>query len=778
METNKYSQSPAPVENKGFINKEQIFPAILRNWYWFILAAILGLGLALGFNKYFHGSYKSTMTLLLKNDPHQSPLNSTLDNLEVKEKTVNIQDEQSVVSAYSLQLRTLQSLDWKTSLYKKMLIGKKDLYKNEPFAVILPQGKDQNRDIPVTIHLLSGGNYTAECDYHFKDADTQRVIRFSERGSFGHPFDNAWFHFTLDSAGYGQLPEEGSEYVLIINDIPQLAMDYQIQLAVKIVAPESNVLTVELKGSSVQRNVDYLNALGETYRKFDLDQKNQSAINTMQFIRSQIAGVADSLQASSNRFTDFRTNNKIVDLSQEGSMILQKEEEVDRQANNLKLKINYYNQLNDHLDSDDDLKSFVAPSIGDPDPDLTALVQKQAQQISLRKTLSLTAQARNPKLIAVNNDIELTQQLIKKTVSSLLSNAQFALKSLEQQKVRTNTRLTDIPQNERAFLDIKRGVDINSQLYNFLLQKRAEAGIALASNSPNAQILDPATPMTTERIGLVPIINLAIGVILGIVLTFGIILLRLFTDKRLRDPAGVQQSLHLSIAGTIPHNKLATDLPVTQFPNSQITESFRNLRANLRLLLKDQTGAMIAVHSATQTEGKSFISANISAILALSNKKVLLIDLDKNPSGPESFTSTIPTKDLSEYLNGKASLTEILSATLVPGLSFIKAGKPDIRLAELMDSPQMEKFVQEARASFDFIIVDNAPIGILSDAKTIAAYADINLFVLRIGFSTKNELTYINRTAEDETIRNMIVVLNDVPVRTGKKKKAGYFTES
>lgn len=775
--TNKFSRSRGSGEPIT-ISKELIFHAIIRNWYWFILAVIIGLGLAMGFNRLVRGSYKSSMTLLIENDPHQSPMNTNLDNLNIKEKTININDEQTIVSAYSLQLKTLQNLNWKTTLYKKLIIGKLDLYKSEPFKVVLPEGKVQWRNTPVTIKMLSGGNYIAECDFKYKEADSQRVVKFSGKGAFQQSFDNQWFHFTLDSTGFGGLPAEGNEYELIINDIAQQAISYQTQLVVKIPAPESNVLTVDLKGPSVQRNVDYLNELGETYRKFGLDQKNQSAINTIQFIRTQIAGVADSLQTSGNRFTKFRTNNKIVDLSQEGSLALQKAEEVGRKENALKLKINYYTELNKHLSSGDELKGFVVPAIGDPDPDLTNLVQKLTQQYSQREALSLTAQAKNPRLIALNNDIDLTQQLIKKSINGILTNAQNELSSLEEQKNQTNARLTGIPQTEREFLDIKRGFDINNQLYNFLLQKRAEAGIALASNNPYVQILDAAAPETTESIGLKPTVNLAIGVLLGVVVTLGLILLRQYTDKRLKDPAGVEQSLLLSTAGVIPRNKFTMDLPVTKYPNSAITESFRNLRANLRLLLKDQPNAVIAVHSMTQAEGKSFIAVNLASILSLSGKKVLLVELDRKSAHLEELVGAGQAKDLSDYLTGAVSFGEIVSNTQVRCLSFIKASKPDIHLAELMDAPPMEKFVKEARASFDYIVVDNPPVGILSDARIIASYAAVNLFVLRIGVSTKKELTDINKTAEEETIPNMIVVLNDAPRRTRPDKKAGYFAES
>jgi len=262
METSTNSRAASSGEYRTF-SKELVLPAILRNWYWFLVAAILGLGLAMVFNKVFHGSYKSSMTLLLQNDPHQSPTNSTLDNLSIKEKPINVQDEQSIVSAYSLQLKTLQNLDWKTSVFKKSIIGKTDLYRIEPFRVTLPEGKEQWKNIPVTIHMGSGGNYTAECDHHYKDLDSERTIKFTEKGSLGKPFDNTWFHFTLLDSSVAGHPVEGNDYILVINDIAQLAIDYQEQLVVKITAPESNVLTVELKGPSLQRNVDYLNALGK-----------------------------------------------------------------------------------------------------------------------------------------------------------------------------------------------------------------------------------------------------------------------------------------------------------------------------------------------------------------------------------------------------------------------------------------------------------------------------------------------------------------------------------
>jgi tyrosine-protein kinase Etk/Wzc len=775
MDPNHHPRQSGLHSGKSF-NKKTIIPAILRNWFWFVLAGAIGFGIAFVLHKANPSSYRSTMTILLINAPHQQPLNSTLDNnLEIQQNPINVQDEQTVLSAYSLQRQTLLNLNWKTRWYKKALIGKKDIYKEDPYIVNFSDDSVL-KGVELTITPLSATRYRVDFDRKDHVGDTDRLIRFSTTAAFGSPFSNEFFHFTLFSP-YPTTPTPGTQYVLVFNDLNFMAIEYQAALEVKIVATDGDVLNVDLKGENALRNIDYLNELGSTYLKFGLDQKNQSAINTLNFIRSQISGVADSLRTSGDRYTDFRTRNRVVDLTAEGSMVLQKVEDLDKQQNLLKLKMDYYNGLTRHLKDGDSLKSFVAPPLGDPDPDLSTNVQKLATLYSQRSALSFSVQPKNPKMIAVNDDIRLTQQLIQNNIASHLAATRDQINSLDQQKKETNDRLTNIPATERSFLDIKRGFDVNSTLYNFLLQKRAEAGIALASNNPDAKILDPAIIPTTSQIGLKPIVNAAIGIIIGLFITLGIVLLKQYTNDRLREPEEATAALRLSVAGLIPHNKLKTELPVTQHPHSEITESFRNLRTNLRLLLKDGNTAIIALHSGTAGEGKSFIAANLASLLALSSKKALLIQADRHNTHLEELFGAQPRKDLTEYLEGTATFRELLGPTQIPGLSFIRGGQEDSPLSELMDTPNMEKFIREARAAFGFIIVDNPPISILSDARIVATYADINLFVLRIGYSTVKELSFINRTAEEDTVKNMIVVLNDTPPTRKKLKKAAYFKD-
>src|SRR5579872_4008427 len=663
----------------------------------------------------------------------------------------------------------------RTRWYKKSIFGRKDIYKEDPFAVEFIEDSVL-KGVDLLITPLSTTRYRVQCDRKDRVGDTDRVIRFNTVAEFGKPFNNEWFHFTLYPAT-PPVPANGAQYILDFNDLYFMAIEYQGNLEVKIGAPESDVLNVELKGENVLRNVDYLNELGKTYQKFGLDQKNQSAINTLTFIRNLISGVADSLRTAGDRYTDFRTRNRVVDLSTESSMVLQKVEDLDKQESLLKLKLDYFNGLTRHLNDGDSLKSFVAPPLGDPDPDLSANVQKLASLYSQPTALSFSVQPKNPRMIAINDDISLTQRLIQGNIASHLTAIRDQISALEQQKAETNERLTNIPATERSYLDIKRGFDVNSTLYNFLLQKRAEAGIALASNNPDARILDPATLPTTGPIGLKPIVSAAIGVILGMLVTLGLVLLNQYLNDRLREPEEAAAALHLSVAGQIPHNRLKTELPTVHHPRSEITESFRNLRANLRYLMKDSTGGVIAIHSASSGEGKSFIAANLASLLALGSKKALLLQADKHNTQLETLFGAQPRVDLTQYLEGTVSFWEMPASTEIPGLSYIRASQPDGPLSELTDTPAMEKFIREARAGFDFIIIENPPISLLSDARTMAVYADINLFVLRIGYSTVKELSFINNTVEEETVRNMIVVLNDTPPSGKKIKKAAYFKD-
>ena len=556
-------------------------------------------------------------------------------------------------------------------------------------------------------------------------------------------------------------------------------MDYQNRLEVKTTATESDIITVDLKGTNAQQVVDYLNALGVSYVEFGLEEKNRIASNKLKFIRGQISGLSDSLKNSGNKFTSYRSKNKIVDLSQEGTQTLKKVEDVALQENLLKSRIDYYNNLKRNLANGGQVQNISAPSEAGPaDPTIVNLILKLNDQLSRRESLATLVQPENPKMIAANKEIKFTQDMIAGNVNSLLANEQRELAKLQIQKNEINSQLAEMPKTERTLLGFKRDFDINSQLYNYLLQKSAEAAISLASNDPDVQVLDKASIENVEKVGFKPYVNVLIGLIFAFLITFIAIILSEFTNTRLKNAEYVMGSLNLSIAGFIPHNASNMGIPVLKRPYSAITESFRDLRTTLQFLLQDSNKNIIAIHSAIRGEGKSFVSVNLASILAMSGKKVLLIEGDFR--NPHLFRALDLKNEngLSDFLIHGSSLNDILKKSAIEGLSFISAGLMAPRLSEMVSAERVNQLLAVAKQQFDYILIDNAPFKMVADAKIFASQSDINLFVLRMNYSSEDELAFINKTASEEMTKNMIVVVNDVVDENRKGSvKNGYYSE-
>lgn len=760
------------------LNINQLIAQAFHFWYVFVIAAVLGLTAAYLYNRYFPKSYKVSSVFVLKNQPHQMEIATNLEDLNVQERSPKVQNELAVLSSYRLQVKTLQNLKWIASWSTNGILSRRDLYHEEPFLVSNAILDSQQQEVPLNIKVISDTSYIVSCDFHSAPPAVPLNIRFNQNGSFGRTFQNEFFHFILNRI-QGKPPIPGGEYKLRFNNLNQMAIDYQGRLEVKTTVTESDVLTAELKGPNAERVVDYLNALGIAYVEFGLEEKNRIASNKLKFIREQIMGLSDSLKNSGNRFTSFRSRNKIVDLGQEGTQTLKRVEDVALQENTLKARIDYYINLKKNLSEGGQIKNVVAPAEANlTDPTINTLSLKLNDLLTKKDALSNIVQAENPKMIAANKEIEFTQKLIAGNVENLLAITQGELQKLNVEKASVNSQLSEIPKTERTLLGFKRDFDINSQLYNYLLQKSAEAAIALASNDPDVQILDMATIENTEMVGFKSSVNLLIGLVSALLLSSAFIVLKEYNTSKLKVTDYVSGKLDLSVAGTIPHYAFGSEIPVLKQPYSQVTEAFRNIRSTIKFLIHDLKGKVIAIHSPVHGEGKSFIAINLASIMAMGGKNILLIEADfRNPRLYRTLGIN-NDKGLSEYLGRKLSLNDIEKKTHINGLSFISAGKKDPRLSEMITSNQLSDLITEARKKYDCIVIDNAPFQLVSDAKIFASLADINLFVLKMNYSSEEELKFINKTAKEEIVRNMAVILNDVTEnKKNNKQKAGYFDE-
>ncbi len=774
MEVNKVAERRLLQTEPEGLTLKALKSKVLRNWYLFVVFCVIGLAIALIYKKIVLPYYRISITILIKSD-NSSELNNVFRQLNPNSNNAAIQDQVGVLKSYNLNLKAVQYLNWRYSWVEKSLFTSKDIYGNDPFSIELLNESSQLEHVPLIVEAVSESSYTIECDQTITLKNGSKSdLKFKEEVKFGEPFENEFFHFSLVKRAERPV-NVGDKFQLVFNNLGDIALSYKNKLVVK--QPEdgqSNLISVELKTNTLQRDVDYLNQLGKVYIQFGLDEKNRMANNTIKFIDDQITGVNQSLQIAGDKFTSFRAQNKTVDLGQEASSVVEKLKQIETERANVDLKLEYYKNLKYYLENRNENKDLMAPSlVGVTDEALNQKVILLNELYVKREVLSYTAQEKNPQLISLTDQIEYTQKSLRENVENLISNSKVELQNLNLRQQTVNSQLSKLPKTEQDLIGIKRNFDLNNELYTFLLQRRAEAEIAKASNNPDAQILDPSDKGIAVLLGPILFFDLLVGFVGGLFVSFVVVLVKELAMGVLTEVEEITNLLHVPMVGAITLNRYKTEQVVLNYPRSALTESFRGLRLNLEYFFQNTNGKILAVHSYVSGEGKSFVTFNLALIFAMGKKKVLLVDGDLRKSRLHEILNLDVEKGLSDYLQGDSSLKDIVRPTDIPNLSFVSSGSLYENSSELLNNGALRDFITQVREQFDYVIIDNAPFGVVYDPVIVGIYADFNLLLIRLNKSDGEEIDAINKVAQDGILKNVMVAIN------GKKqiRGHGYYTE-
>jgi len=771
------------IDRKDSIPKDLILK-YLGNWYWFILLGVIGMGIGYKMNVFFQSEYEISSSIL----PEQNTEGMTdLFSLNMFGNRSNVENHIEILSSYSLNRQALNNLNWKVYWYKKRLFKRSDLYKDAPFNLAFLDGAQNVTGLPVSVKVISDKKYLLSVEDKVKVNGEKQEIKFEQEGLFGEPFNNAHFHFILNKVEkVGIDPKD--EYYFEFKNLNQLALTYRRKLDIHLAREKADIILLKIRGGQPKREADFLNELCDVYIQYNLRKKNQASENTIQFIDDQLSGIVDSLQITSRNYTNFRSRNRIVDLSQEGDMVAQRLNELESEESMARIRYEYYKNLQDYIKNSDQLdEQVIAPSVvGVTDPTLNSLVAKLSDLYGRRSTLSINAKETFPGLISVNKEIEQTRQMLNENLRNLINSVQVEIQNINNRKSQINSQLSRLPQTEQAFINVKRQFDINNELYTFLLERRAEAAITKASNIPDVQILDRAWPDTAVKIWPKTSRNALLGLLLGLFIPASVILLIYNLKTTITKKEEVDKFVKNSIVGEILHNSGKLELPVLKNPRSPISESFRHLRTNLKYLLYGEGHKVIAVHSSIPGEGKSFISINLASIIAMGNKKVLLVEGDLHKSSLNNFKvfkDLKKDKGLSTYLINHDKYEDIIIRTKIKNLSIVFSGAQPPNPSELLDSEKFDEFINRARRQFDIVVIDNAPTFTVTDSTLIGVRTDINLYVIRYDYSNKDQLKIIRDNEEKGLFKKIVYVLNDLKSSGhGSYKyygeKYGYHTEA
>ncbi|MDQ2178480.1 tyrosine-protein kinase [Marinifilum sp. D714] len=732
---------------------------ILSKWKIFLICGVMGICIAYLVSKYSTPVYMMRSSLLVHVDPDETSAKQMFEGYQLRDKA-NIQNHVEILKSFTINRKAMENLGWTQSWYKKTWFMNKGLYRDEPFEVIQHEGTNLT-DIPIFIEQVDGHTYKIRVDGEAEYNGDVVKVKFEKEGFFNQAFKNKFFHFTIKPKKR-KVDQEANHY-FVFNDLDKLTLKYMESMVITVAEKKAELIHLRIDDSEPARGVDFLNELNWVYLQFRLIEKNKKSENTVRFIDSRLEGIVDSLQLAGQSFTNFRSRNRIVDLGQEAGVVVAKMEELETQLSQAQISLEYYKNLLRNLGDANQMKQVVAPSVaGITDPTLDALVTKLTDLYGKREVLSYSVQAKNPSLVILNKEIDVIRQSLDENLKSLVANSQIEVTSLSERMSKVRDQLARMPKNEQKFINMKRNFDLNNELYTFLLKKRAEAAIAKASNVSDAQIIDPARLATIIKIKPKLAINLLIGMILGLGFPFLIIILQEFFNDNIQSKEELVKKTHLPVLGTIAHNRYPNNLPVFHQPRSAISESFRSLRTNLNYVLPDQPTKIIGVHSTIPSEGKSFATVNLASIVAMNNKKVLLIGADMRKPKVEKMFDLENKVGLSTYLIRYNKWQEVVQNTHIKNLYCVTSGPVPPNPAELLENGRLEMFLNAVKGKFDYVFIDNAPISMVTDGFITGKLADANLFVLRQGFSHKEQINFVNQIAERGTLDNVSLILNDV----------------
>lgn len=761
---NSLSQDPDSIfhEDEG-IDFKRYLSLFISNWYWFTIALFITISIAYGINRWSEEIYTVSSTLLIKDDQiggAGAAAANIFPGVEAFKSQQNLKNEIGILKSYDLNYKVILELtDFHTEYIR---VGKRGLvetrmYNRCPFIVLCDSLDKQPTGIPVEIKIISENRY---------ELSIRNSNNFREEKLFGERYTGEGFDFRIIKREPERFEFNSDApnryYFYFLNPVAQ-ANHYRSKLSVTPIEEEASLVTLSTSGFVPAQEADYLNTLMDVYIQSGLDYKNKTASQTIDFIEKQLRTISDSLHLAEDDLERFRLVNRLIDISREGVVLQNKLEQLDNEKTALLLRRNYYEYLKEYIDSKKGTGDIISPSVmGISDELLINLVGELSALQQQKNKLAMNLYESSEPLKIIEAEIITARQALQENISIGLLTIGNSLSEAESRYAEIEKEVIRLPTTERQMINIQRKFDINNTVYTFLLEKRAEAGIAMASNVADNRTIDRAFSFNSSRIRPKSKQNYIIALILGLFIPVSGIVIIDYLNNKIIDKKDIEKETRAPIIGFISHNTLKTEIPVRETPGSTLAESFRSVRTNLKYFLRDSNNPVISVTSTITAEGKTFISTNIATIIASLGKKVLLVGLDLRKPRTHKILNTENITGMSNYLAGDCTFGDVVQPSVIENLWYAPSGPVPPNPAELIESSAMKEFITTAREKFDYIIIDTPPVAVVTDALLLSSLTDLYIFVVRQRYTSKNTLGLIEELYRNENIKKLGILVNDI----------------
>ena len=760
------------------VNIQELLFRYLIHWPWFVVSIIICIACAWGYLRLTTPIYNISATVLIKDEKKGggASMSSDLEKMGLEgfiSSSSNVDNEIEVLRSKSLAREVVNNLGLFVTYMDEDEFPSKELYHTSPVLVSLTHQEADKLPGRMEINMILqptgvlGVQITVGEKEYRKQFDKLPAVFPTDEGTVAFFANND----TLSAVCPENITKE-RHITAFINRPFSVLKEYVNSLSIAPTSKTTSVVVISLENTNTRRGRDYINKLLEMYNINANNDKNEVAQKTAEFIDERIGIISKELGSTEQDLENFKRSAGITDLNSEAQIALTGNAEYEKKRVENQTQINLVMDLQRYMKGNE--YEVLPSNIGLQDAASAGAIDRYNQMLVERKRLLRTSTENNPTIINLDTSIRAMRTNVQATLDATLKGLQITKEDLAREASRYSRRINDAPTQERQFVSIARQQEIKSGLYLMLLQKREENAITLAATANNAKIIDEAladdNPISPKK----TIVYLA-ALVLGVGLPVGVIYLIGLTKFKIEGRADVEKLTSLPVVGDIPlADEKTGSIAVFENQNNLMSETFRNVRTNLQFMLENGKN-VILVTSTISGEGKSFISANLAISLSLLGKKVVIVGLDIRKPGLNKVFN-IPKKEhgITQYLtNTTANLMDFVQPSDInKNLFILPGGTVPPNPTELLARGGLEKAIETLKANFDYVILDTAPVGMVTDTLLIGRVADLSVYVCRADYTHKAEFTLINELAENNKLPNLCIAVNGLDLNS---RKYGYY---
>lgn len=753
------------------INWREIYERYVVYWKWILVSTVLFLIFGYLYNRSQPNTYKLDSSVLVVDQSRTGGMNemSILKQLDLGgmgNMTTMVNNENEVIKSVNLMKKVVKELELHTSYYSTKFLKKNNLYRSSPYQIRMDSLSLANLQKKFLMEITPGrnGEYLIEGVYLGKSFKKEfkklPVLMNTPAGAI---------YIELKE----EMPKPDYTVQITIENISSVARHLATKVLSTSVSKQVDVINLTVNVQNVQMGKDILYTLIHFYNQDAIDQLNRSANNTKNFIDDRLVLLTKELSTVEKSVENYKQLNELTDIETNAQLSLQRNSDFDKKRMEVETQLSLIRLIEDFI-SQNNSQNALIPNLGLTDVGLIAVINQYNEILMTQERIAGGSSELNPAYKSLTRQVSTTRQAIRTSIANSRKGLELTKRDLNLQNSKSTQQIRELPRKEREFVEIKRQQQVKETLYLFLLQKREEASLSMAVNLPKGNVLN--NPEYASQTG--PRSTLIIGVfmIFGIAFPLIIVFVRDLINTTIVSRNQLEKLTRIPVLSELGHNASGDIIIDHTSVTDSNTELFRLLRTKLQFTLEQPYQKVIMVTSTEPGEGKSFVSINLALSLSMTGKKTILLGMDLRKPQLRKHLQLIDETGMSTFLAGQEQDYHklIQRTSRYSNLDIIPAGTIPPNPNELLMNERLDSLINSLKMEYDFVIIDTAPVGAVSDTFLIDRVVDVALYIVRMDYSDKRNMDYLNHISDEGSLKRPFIVINDMNMDSKYYYHRGY----